>query len=200
MKSILLVIIFLLAVFTFNIYAHGKEHDKNKKVKADTLTIVNGDTIAVNGHPKNFNMPTMTEAEKNEDTFELKPSEEIFEHLHNKIVHFPIAIGVLAFFFSLLQLKRKNYDTTVLILVVTGLVFSVLSFFTGLNQVQPFEGTSKYWVVELHRNFGISVMITYFVWVFFLLVDKIKKYEWIIGAIIFVMILITAFLGGVIAH
>ncbi|NJD21597.1 MAG: hypothetical protein FIA82_02850 [Melioribacter sp.] len=200
MKSILFALIFLLTAFSFNIYAHGKEHDKHKKVKADTLTIVDGDTIAVNGHPKNYKMPMMTKEEMQEEKFELKPSEEIFEHLHNKIVHFPIAIGVIAFFFSLLHLRRKNYNTTILILVVLGLAFSVLAFFTGLNQVQPFEGTNKYWVVELHRNFGISILITYFIWLFFLLVDKIKKYAWIIGAIIFVLILITAFLGGVIAH
>lgn len=200
MKSILFALIFLLTAFSFKIYAHGKEHNKHKEVKADTLTIVNGDTIAVNGHPKNSKMPMMKKEEMQEEKFELKPSEEIFEHLHNKIVHFPIAIGVIAFLFSLLHLRRKNYNTTILILVVLGLAFSVLAFFTGLNQVKPFEGTNKYWVVELHRNFGISILIAYFIWLFFLLVDKIKKYAWIIGAIIFVLILITAFLGGVIAH
>ena len=190
--------IFLLVILSVEYYAHeGKDHNKHKVVKADTLTIVNGDTIAVNGHHKNSNMHKMM---AKEEMFEMNVGERMFEHLHNKIVHFPIAIGVIAFLFSLLHLRRKNYDTTVLILVVLGLAFSIVALFTGLNQVGPFEGTNKYWVVELHRNFGIGILIMYFIWLLFLLVEKTKKYAWIIGAIIFVLISITAFLGGVIAH
>jgi uncharacterized membrane protein len=187
--------------FTTVVLPHGgKDHKKEKTVKQDTLTIVGRDTIAVNGKAINKSVLKQKPVDKKEPEFVLSLNEEMSSHLHNKIVHFPIAIGVLAFFFSLLHLKRKNYDTTVFILVVLGLIFSLVAFFTGINQVEPFVGTGKYWVVDLHRYFGISILITYFIWLFFLLVEKTKRYAWIIGLVVFILILVTGFLGGVIAH
>ncbi len=204
MKSFLVAAIFLFIISSIGSFAHGdEEHNKHKKAKTDTLTIVNGDTIAINGQPINSRVTSLRDKMQmmtSEEKFVLNPGERILEHPHNKIVHFPIAIGVLAFFFSLLHIRRKSYDATIFILVILGFAFSVAAFFTGNNQVQPFEGTNKYWVVELHRNFGIGIMIIYFIWLLFLRIEKIKKYAWIIGAVIFVLILITAFLGGVIAH
>jgi len=197
MKRVMFLILLVLSQLA--IIAHEGKHEK-KVAKQDTLTIVGKDTIAVNGHPKNSIMKMKTETETKEKTYVLKPDEEIFAHPHNKVVHFPIAMGILAFLFSLINLKWKNYDKTVFILVVLGLMFSVVAFFTGKNQVEPFIGTGKYWIVELHQNIGISILITYFVWLFFLLVDKIKKYAWIIGLITSLLILSSGFLGGVIAH
>lgn len=200
MKNIFTYIFFLL-LFTTVVSPHGeKDHKKEKAVKQDTLTIVGGDTIAINGKALDKSILKKELVEKKEPEFVLTLNEGMFSHLHNKIVHFPIAIGVLAFFFSLLHLRRKSYETTVFILVILGLMFSLIAFLTGINQIEPFVGTGKYWVVDLHRNFGISILITYFIWLIFLLVETIKKYAWIIGTIIFILIVITGFLGGVIAH
>lgn len=195
-----LTILFLITSVTL-LTAHGDEdHKKMKMGKPDTLTIVNGDTIAVNGHPKNSNMQMAAKLETKEEKFELKPLEMSLMHIHNKMVHFPIAIGVFAFLFSLLHLKWKNYDRAILIMVAAGFLFSAVAYFTGNNQAQPFVGTGKEWVVNLHRYFGISVLSSYLVWLIFLLIAKIKKYAWIIGAILFLLVSVTGFLGGVIAH
>ena len=203
MKNLIVVSFLLLGAASNILIAHGNEdHTKMKMGKADTLTIVNGDTIAINGRPRNAadKMQGMTKEKMKEEKFELKPTEAVFQHPHNKIVHFPIAIGVFAFLFSLLHLKWKNQDTAILIMVAAGFLFSIAAYFTGNNQTEPFVGTGKEWVVDLHRNFGISVLATYFIWLLFLFIAKIKKYAWIIGAILFLIVSITGFLGGVIAH
>lgn len=193
MKIINIAVLLLFAVI---LYAH---EGHKEKVKFDTVTVVNGDTIAVNGKAVESLKEKPSEIEEVEP-FVLKPTEEIFEHLHNKIVHFPIAMGLLAFFFTLLNFKWKNFDKSIIISVAIGLIFSILAFFTGRNQAVPFERTGKEWLVALHQNIGISVLVTYFVWFVFLLVKRFSKYSWIIGLIVFVLILITGFLGGVIAH
>ena len=197
MKRVMFLMLLVLSQLT--IIAHEGKHEK-KSVKQDTLTIVGKDTIAVNGHPKKSIMKMGTETETKEEAYVLKPDKEIFAHLHNKVVHFPIAMGLLAFLFSLINLKWKDYDKTVFVLVVLGLIFSLVAFFTVKHQAEPFFDTGRYWVVELHQNIGISILITYFVWLFFLLVEKIKKYAWIIGLITSLLILSAGFLGGVIAH
>jgi hypothetical protein len=84
--------------------------------------------------------------------------------------------------------------------VLTALLFSIGAFITGKNQSEPFIGTAKEWIVELHQNFGLAVIINLFVWTIFLTIDKLKKYAWIIGLIAFILILAAGFLGGVVAH
>ncbi|MBS3945019.1 MAG: hypothetical protein KGZ42_05935 [Melioribacter sp.] len=200
MKTLFAIIFVSIMVLPINGYAHGdKDHKKDHLAKADTFTVVNGDTIAVNGIPAESLKQKHIEAEK-EKPFELNPSEQIFEHMHNKIVHFPIALGAFAFLLTLLNFKWKNFDSAILISVLISLLFSIGAFITGKNQSDPFVGTPKEWIVELHQNLGIVILINFFVWTIFLVIDKFKKYAWLIGLIAFILILITGFLGGVIAH
>ncbi|KAF0153550.1 MAG: hypothetical protein FD143_82 [Ignavibacteria bacterium] len=178
----------------------GKDHKKEKTVKVDTLTIVGKDTIAINGISKKIykqkNEPELIK----EKPMRLNPSEQLFEHMHNKVVHFPIALGLFAFFLSLLNFKWKNFDSAILISVLVAFLFSIVAFITGKNQSEPFIGTAKEWIVELHQNIGLALIINFFIWTIFLFVDKLKKYSWLVGLIAFILILAAAFLGGVIAH
>ncbi len=193
--------ILLLLLFTTIVFPHGGEdHKKEKAAKQDTLTIVGGDTIAINGISKSIIKNKVEPKTLKEEPMKLNPLEQLFVHLHNKVVHFPIALGVLAFLLSLINFKWKNFDSAILISVLVALLFSIGAFITGKNQSEPFVGTAKEWIVELHENIGIAVLISYFFWTIFLIIDKIKKYAWIVGLIAFILILTAGFLGGVIAH
>ncbi len=196
MKTFICLLLLATVVFPHG----GKDHKKEKTVKVDTLTIVGKDTIAINGISKIIykqkNKPELIK----EEPMKLNPSEQIFEHMHNKIVHFPIALGLFAFFLSLLNFKLKNYNSAILISVLIALLFSIVAFITGKNQSEPFIGTAKEWIVELHQNIGLALIINFFIWTIFLFVEKLKKYSWLIGLIAFILILTAAFLGGVIAH
>ncbi|MBM4172109.1 MAG: hypothetical protein FJ214_09600 [Ignavibacteria bacterium] len=192
--------IFLLLLAAI-VFPHGNEdHKKGKTVKLDTLTIVGKDTIAINGISKKMNSMKNIPAAIKEEPMKLNPSEQMFVHLHNKLVHFPIALGAFGFLLTLLNFKRKNFDSAIMVSVLIALLFSIGSFITGKNQSEPFIGTAEEWVVELHQNFGIAVIINLFVWTIFLIIDRLKKYAWIIGLIAFIIILAAGFLGGIIAH
>ncbi|KUO58549.1 hypothetical protein APF79_06995 [bacterium BRH_c32] len=196
MKTFICLLLLATVVFPHG----GKDHKKEKTVKVDTLTIVGKDTIAINGISKIIykqkNEPELIK----EEPIRLNPAEQIFEHLHNKVVHFPIALGLFAFFLSLLNFKWKNYNSAILISVLIALLFSIVAFITGKNQSEPFIGTAKEWIVELHQNIGLALIINFFIWTIFLFVDKLKKYAWLPGLIAFILILTAAYLGGVIAH
>ncbi len=196
MKTVICLLLLAIVVFPHG----GKDHKKEKTVKVDTLTIVGKDTIAINGISKKIykqkNEPELIK----EKPMKLNPTEQIFAHMHNKVVHFPIALGLFAFFLSLLNFKWKNFDSAILISVLVALLFSIVTFITGKNQSEPFIGTAKEWIVELHQNIGLALIINFFIWAIFLFVDKLKKYAWLVGLIAFILILTAAFLGGVIAH
>ena len=192
-------------IFTGINFAHGDKKHKKEKMKMDTVTVVNGDTIAVNGVMVNNTLTPEKETlapdinEVTED-FELTISDALFEHIHNKIIHFPVVLIVIAFFFSLFQFKYQKFDSTIKIMVLLAVLFSVVAFFSGTNQMEPFEETAKDWLVHLHRTFGITTLATTVVWSIFLFVNKLKKYAWLIAVLAFLIVSVTGLLGGVLAH
>lgn len=197
MKLSITILFFILSMA---IFAHGDEkHNKDHKTKADTFTVVNGDTIAVNGIPVEAAKQKSVEAEK-EEPFELNPAEQIFVHMHNKLVHFPIVIGIVAFLLTLANIKTKNYERVILVLIIAGILFTIGTVVTGLNQTEPFNGTGKQWLVEFHRNTGIALLASYICWFVFTSVQRLKKFSWIIGLLTISLITLAGFLGGVIAH
>jgi len=126
--------------------------------------------------------------------------DEIFEHLHNKLVHFPIAFVVAGFIFTLLNFRRQVFDKTILILAIMAGLISVAAFFTGNIQASAFAATDKEWLVGIHKNFGIATIIITWLWIAFLLIKPLQKFAWIISLIAVVLILLTGFYGGILAH
>jgi len=202
MKKTFLYFILISILFMGINFAHG---DKKHKKGQDTVTVVNGDTIAVNGVMVNDSLSFANgtivhdNSEVTED-FELTIKDVFLEHIHNKIIHFPIVLIVMSFFFSLFQFKYQKFDHTIKVMVLSAALFSIIAFLTGTNQMDPFEGTAKDWLVHLHRTFGIVTIATIVVWSIFLFVNKLKKYAWLIATLAFLIVSVTGFLGGVIAH
>jgi len=201
MKTIRLIALFVLTA-TIIISAHeGKDHKKQKiESLLDTVTIVGKDTIAINGISVRKEVKKEKPVETKEPEFVLKPGEQMFAHLHNKIVHFPIAFTLIAFLFSLLNIKKQNYDLVIKIILGLSLVTAIAAFFTGSTQLAPFIGDPKEWLANTHRLSGIISIILILLWFVALFIEKTKKYSWTIGLIVVIAISITGFLGGVLAH
>jgi uncharacterized membrane protein len=168
----------------------------------DTVTMVGKDTIAVNGIAVGKAVKQEKPVETKEPEFILKPSEQMFAHLHNKIVHFPIALTLVAFLFSLLNIKQQSHCTyqSIKILLGISLFAGISAYFTGNFQLTPFIGEPKEWLANTHRLSGIISIILIFLWFITLFIERTKKHSWAIGLIVVAAILITGFLGGVLAH
>jgi uncharacterized membrane protein len=204
MKNLITVIILFVVLFPLSGYAHeGKDHKKQKmEPMQDTVTMVGKDTIAVNGKAVNKLVPKQEVVEMKEPEFILKPGEQMFAHLHNKIVHFPIALTLVAFLFSLLNIKQQSHCTyqSIKILLGISLFAGITAYFTGNNQLTPFIGEPKEWLANTHRLSGIISTSLILIWFVTLFIERTKKYSWVIGSIVTAAILITGFLGGVLAH
>jgi len=203
MKNLFL-IIFLLLIITTIIFTHeGKDHKKqNMMSMQDTVTMVGKDTIAVNGKAVNKSILKQQAVEEKEPEFILKPGEQMFAHLHNKIVHFPIALTLAAFLFSFLNIKKQSpcVAQSIKILLGIALVSAISAYFTGNNQLTPFIGEPKEWLANTHRLTGIISISLILIWFVALFIERIKKSAWIIGFAVVIAISITGFLGGVLAH
>jgi len=200
-------ILFTLIISFTIILAHGKH--KNKIQKQDTLTIVGKDTIAINGVPTKtallLRKQKADEHELNEEKEHDEADKEVtfaklFEHLHNKIIHFPIALSVGAFLLILFGYREEKMIKAVKILIPFATLMAIIAVFTGLNQSGVFEGTATYKFVEVHRILGISTTLFFVFWSVSLFVGKLKKFTIILAVITLLLVLITAFYGGIIAH
>ena len=200
----LFTLILLLLLFTTVVSAHeGKDHKKQVMGSIqDTVTMVGKDTIAVNGKAVNESVLKQEPVEEKEPEFVLKPGEQMFAHLHNKIVHFPIALTLVAFLFSLLNIKQQSHCTyqSIKILLGISLFAGISAYFTGNFQLTPFIGDPKEWLANTHRLTGIISTSLILIWFAALFIERTKKYSWAIGLIVVIAISITAFLGGVLAH
>ncbi len=121
-------------------------------------------------------------------------------HLHNKLIHIPIGFGLSAFLLSLLALRWKEYAPAIRWLVLVAALGSIAAFLTGTQQAVALEGSSKDWVVSLHRTLGISTMISLCVWAVFQWVTPLRRWSIILGVLASLLIFVTGFFGGILAH
>ncbi len=204
-KSIVYTAVFVL-LLTFSIYAHG-DHEKKGTKKPDTLTIVGNDTIAINGIPVG-NYKNKKAAEEHLESEILTEAEEtgeisidtLFEHVHNKVIHFPIALSVIGFLLMIAGYKNGKYSEALKLIIPFAAFMGIIAVLSGLNQADPFEGTAKYELVETHELLGFAVLASLVLWSLALYVKSIKKVEFIIALITVILISIAGFYGGIIAH
>jgi len=204
MKYFILNILFFSMIFSMVNFAH-EDHEK-KEEKPDTVTVVNGDTIAINGIAVSDSILALHEAEEheeeveNEGEFKLNFMDVMFEHVHNKIIHFPISLAVAAFLFALFGYKDNRYESTIKILLIIAGLFAIIAFITGTIQIGPFMGEPKEWLANTHRIFGILSAISIWLWYFSLIIKPFRKFKWVFAIITVILISITGFYGGVLAH
>ncbi|MGB5893967.1 MAG: hypothetical protein WBG58_07300 [Ignavibacteriaceae bacterium] len=203
-KSSLLAV--LIVIFTlFQLNAH-EDHDK-KKEKPDTVTVVNGDTIAINGIALDDSLLVIQEAIQDEDEliesteeFGLNAGDALFDHIHNKIVHYPIALALVAFLFAVLGYKDDRYQLVIKIMLLIAGVFAIVAFFSGTNQLDPFIGNPKEWLANTHRLLGIATAILIWIWFLCLSVKSLKKFSMLFAVITVILVSITGLYGGVLSH
>ncbi len=202
-SGLLAAILFFFALS--QLHAH-EDHDK-KKEKPDTVTVVNGDTIAINGIAVGDSLLESQDAVEDEneqiesaEEYEMNAGDALFEHIHNKIVHYPIALALVTFLFAVLGFKDDRYQLVIKVMLLIAGVFAIMAFFSGANQFDPFIGNPKEWMANTHRVLGIASAISIWLWYLCLVIKPLKKLTWVFAIITVILVSITGLYGGVLAH
>ncbi len=131
----------------------------------------------------------------------LNPGEALLAHPHNKLVHFPIAFALGALFLYLLAFLRM--ETAAMgadILVLLGVLSALLTVAAGWTQRSPFMDTPKeVWMLR-HQWLGFATLIGYAVWAWGVVRLWSLRWKVGIGLIMALLVSVTAFLGGWVAH
>jgi uncharacterized membrane protein len=121
-------------------------------------------------------------------------------HLHNKIVHFPLALGLAAAVILMIAPRWPAYEPAARLLLVAGALLAVAAFFSGRAQEEPFEDSPFHSVVELHETFGIATAITLWTGVALTFWARARRFMPLYGVLLLVLLSCTGFLGGVLSH
>ncbi|TAL68188.1 MAG: hypothetical protein EPN82_12395 [Bacteroidetes bacterium] len=199
MKTIkLLIINFIMLCIIISpsqLEAHGKEKHAKK------AEIVNGSSMqSKNTDTNNIQMASSHIHNESESNEEIVFPDVLFEHIHNKLVHFPIALSILAFLFTILNFKWKQFEFSIKYIVLIAAIFTIPVIITGLNQAGNFAGDPKEMYVNTHKWLGITSSFLIMLWSIFLWKNSLRKYAWFFAIIIFILIILTALQGGIIAH
>ncbi|OGU10897.1 MAG: hypothetical protein A2X61_16775 [Ignavibacteria bacterium GWB2_35_12] len=175
--------------------AHSKEVHKKKIeiVKDSSLQTTNADS-----HSQQMAMgQSHNESESRE---EIVFPDLLFHHLHNKLVHFPLALSILAFLFTTFSFKWKQFEFSIKYIVLIAAIISIPAIVTGLQQAGNFEGDPKEWLVNIHKWLGILSLVILWIWSGFLWKNSLRKFAWVLALISFIIVTITGLYGGIIAH
>ena len=181
-------------------FSHGKEKH-GKQANQDSTGIVQNDTgRVVQDSVQAAQSISMNHEQQPEEPYQLEVAEALTEHLHNKMIHVPIGLALAAFLLSLLKFKLPELQAGVRWLVLLAAIGGVAAYFAGIVQADVFEGAYKGWIVALHEKLGVATIFLMWMWALFEFLRPLKKYAVVVGVIVVLLILVTGFYGGILAH
>ena len=124
----------------------------------------------------------------------------LFDHMHNKVVHFPIVLAFAGALLLILARRKPELEPVAFWVVWLATLGALAAYFSGVFSADEFKGEPKEWLVGVHQKWGIAVGLAHAVWVLTLLRKSARRYAWIWGLVVVALVGVAAFVGGVVAH
>jgi uncharacterized membrane protein len=121
-------------------------------------------------------------------------------HLHNKVVHFPIALGIVGALFLLAGMKFEQFKSPGRWLLFLAALSSIVAVITGHAQEDDVEGAAMKHIMEVHEGIGTGLAIG--LWLTWILSFMKSSYAWLWVLLILLVgaLAVEGTLGGVLAH
>jgi len=126
--------------------------------------------------------------------------EGLLDDLHNKLIHFPIVLTMVAAVMVIVARRNPKYEPVAFWLVTFAALSVIPAYFTGKAAEEHFEGKPKEWLVEVHEKLGITVAGLQVLWILSLLRAGTRRVAWVIGVMLVAMVTIAGSFGGLVAH
>jgi uncharacterized membrane protein len=124
----------------------------------------------------------------------------ISEHLHNKLVHFPVALGLVASLIWLLTFKYPGFEPAAKLILLLAALASILTVLAGESQKDVYQDSQLIEIVAWHEKFGflsLGLLLLGASWQWF---SSFRKIIWIYTLALILSISFTGLLGGVLSH
>ena len=124
----------------------------------------------------------------------------LLEHLHNKVVHFPLALTVAAALLLVLARWWPGLEPAARWLAWLAALGAVAAYVTGRLQEEAFMGEPKEWVLRVHRTWGTAGAILIGAWAVAASFRRLRRFAWLVALVAAAAVLVTGLYGGVLAH
>jgi uncharacterized membrane protein len=122
------------------------------------------------------------------------------EHMHNKIVHFPLALGCAAAVMLLLAARWPQYRPAARLLLVGAALFAAAAYFSGEAQEEAFEHGPLEEFLERHETLGKASGIVLALGAALSFWPRADRWMWIYALAVLALLSATGFFGGILSH
>ena len=202
MKTQCLILGFALSLPAFLAAHEGELHKAAKEAKAAVVEA--GKAVAAGAKEAGQALTAAGKELSGAAVVQVEPLELVKRHArshwHNKLVHFPIALGLLGVLFMLASLRWPSAASLGRWSLFLAALGSLAAIVTGLQSGDEYDGTSLVKALELHEDLGKATglgLLAAWLLSFF---DGAKKWAWVAYLGLAGLISFMAALGGAIAH
>jgi hypothetical protein len=123
----------------------------------------------------------------------------LFDHMHNKLVHFPVALGCLAALLILLSYRWPEFQISVRLILFLAACGALAAYFSGKNQANEFMVGPLSGILGWHKTMGTATMVWLWAGAILSFIPWAKKIMWVYAGFLVAAVIATGFLGGILA-
>lgn len=131
---------------------------------------------------------------------ELDWSDSLTGHVHNKLVHFPLALGLAACLLWVLALRQPGHEPAARLLLAGAALMGLASVLTGQAQKITYETSPLIEIVEWHEKMGFVTLALLMLGAAWQWHASWRKVVWPYGMVLVLVMLFTGLLGGIVSH
>jgi uncharacterized membrane protein len=124
----------------------------------------------------------------------------VLTHLHNKIVHFPLAVGLTAALFLVVSRRWPQYWPAARLLLLLAALGAAAAYFSGQAQAEDFEGGPLREWLERHESLGEASGIALWLGLAAAFLPNARRWMWVYALLLAALLSATGFLGGILSH
>jgi uncharacterized membrane protein len=124
----------------------------------------------------------------------------LFSHLHNKVVHFPLALGSAGALLLLLSYRRPQFWPAARLLLLVAAASALAAYLTGRAQEDEFEDGALALYLARHQLLGKISGATLALTAALSFAPKARRWLWLLALAILVALSLTGMLGGILSH
>jgi len=129
----------------------------------------------------------------------------VLAHLHNMVVHFPVALAFVAFLLALWTLRKPDRNIELKAVLVLAALAAVAAYFSGERQEEAAEarGVAES-LLDLHETLGTWTMVLFVTGGVLALLEPfvapLRRLLVVVPVLLVVMVSWTGYVGGQVAH
>lgn len=131
---------------------------------------------------------------------ELDWGESLTGHVHNKLVHFPLALGLAASLLWVLARRNPGHEPAARLLLIAAAVMGAASVLTGQAQESTYDDSPLIEIVEWHEKMGFASLFLLVLGAGWQWHSSWRKVVWPYGIVLVLLVLFTGLLGGIVSH